>query len=372
MTLSVDEQQRYARHLSLPAVGQTGQSRLKAARVLCVGAGGLGSSLLHYLAAAGVGHLGIMDGDRVELSNLQRQVLYSVDDVGQNKARVAQRRLSALNPLIHIAAYPKHVDAENILTIVEGYDVVVDATDNFPTRYLVNDACYQLKKPNVFASVFQFEGQCTFFTGTQGPCYRCLFPSPPPSALIPNCAEGGVLGVLPGVMGCIQATEVIKYLCSLGDNLVGRLLRFDALAMRFETFRFTAREDCPLCVAKKEFTALPRYQASCEQASATAAISPLALQQLLEQREDIQFIDVREPHERAICHLGGVLIPLGTLPYAWRDLDPKKRTIVYCKAGLRGAKAAAFLQEQGFVHVENLTGGVLAWQAEIDPSLKSY
>lgn len=375
--LSTEEFARYSRHFSLSEVGIAGQEKLKSARVLCVGAGGLGSPLLLYLAAAGIGTIGIIDDDSIDLSNLQRQVLYATQDVSKKKVNIAKAKLAELNPHINIITYAERLDKKNALNIIQNYDVIADGTDNFPTRYLVNDACFYTQKPNVYASIFQFEGQCSVFNAHKdAPCYRCLYDSPPPAGLIPNCAEGGVLGVLPGMMGTIQAIEVIKLILNIGNSLTGRLLTVDALSMRFQEFEIKQHPDCRLCAHHQAFETLPDY--SLMSCSATVGnideISVNALYQILQDKnkKNIILLDVREPHEYAISNLGGVLIPLRELNDRLSELDKNKSYVVHCKSGDRSRKAVKLLQEAGFISVKNLSGGISAWAREIDKKLPVY
>jgi sulfur-carrier protein adenylyltransferase/sulfurtransferase len=379
--LNPEELTRYSRHLSLAEIGQDGQVRLKQARVLCIGAGGLGSPLLLYLAAAGIGTLGIIDSDTVDLSNLQRQILFNTHDIRKSKSRVAKDKLSLLNNSIHIISYEERLTASNAVNIISQYDIIADGSDNFATRYLVNDVCFHLKKPNVGASILQFSGQCSLFTASPNdPCYRCLYPTPPSPSSIPNCAEAGVLGALPGIMGSIQATEVIKYILGIGNSLAGRLLSFDALSMRFKEFTFSTDPACILCTEKRSLDKI-NYDmgATCKMNpsdendqiskdhisnnhTSNDQISSEELHQLFEKNEAFCLIDVREPHEYAVSHIGGRLIPLAQLPQQIDTLDRDKLTIVHCHAGIRGQKAVDFLKQTGFKHVKNLTGGIAAWQ----------
>jgi molybdopterin/thiamine biosynthesis adenylyltransferase/rhodanese-related sulfurtransferase len=383
-SLTPDELQRYHRHLILPDVGEEGQRRLKAARVLLVGAGGLGSPAALYLAAAGVGHLGIVDADDVELSNLQRQVLHGTRDVGRAKVASARERLRDLNPLVSVATYHTRLSSANALDILRDYDVIVDGTDNFQTRYLINDACVLLGKPNVYGSVIRFDGQASVFSVEGGPCYRCLFREPPPPGLVPNCAEGGVFGVLPGLVGVIQATETIKLITGAGEPLVGRLLLVDALRMRFRTIELVRDPECPAC-GTREITALIDYDAFCGvPASVPAAadhaddehaeeITPLVLAARLQNGAPPAVVDVREPHEWAIARLPHArLVPLNSLPQAVSSLDRDAELVVYCHHGARSAAAAAWLRDQGFARVRNLVGGIDRWSLEVDSSLRRY
>jgi molybdopterin/thiamine biosynthesis adenylyltransferase/rhodanese-related sulfurtransferase len=378
--LSKEEIQRYSRHLIMPEVGMEGQLKLKRARVLTIGTGGLGAPLGLYLAAAGVGHLGLVDFDVVDNSNLQRQVTFTTQDVGKPKSAAAKARLSALNPMIEITAYETRLTSDNALDLFRDYDIIVDGTDNFPTRFLVNDACVILGKPNVYGSIFRFEGQATVFGYPGGPCYRCLYPEPPPPGLVPSCAEGGVLGVLPGIIGSIQAMETIKLILGTGEPLVGRLLLFDALAMRLRELKLKRNPECPVCGDHRTITKLIDYEEFCgirgEEAPAmTDGISEITARELKmrQDRGDKLFIlDVREPHEYQICNLNGKLIPLGELPRRVNELDSSVEMVVHCKSGKRSADAIRFLQTAGFKKLSNLKGGVLAWADEVDPKMPKY
>lgn len=375
LNLSQAELKRYSRHFALPNFGIEGQKKLKAARVLCVGAGGLGSPLMFYLAAAGVGTIGVIDPDHVETSNLHRQILYTENDKGQPKVAIAKKRLLVLNPHINIETYAEPLTKDNAISIIKKYDVVADGTDNFPTRFLVNDACVALNKPNVYASIFQFEGQLSVFNAKNGPCYRCLYPSAPPNGLIPNCAEGGVLGVLPGIMGSLQATEVIKLITNIGESLIGRLLTLDALTMNFKSFAIEKNQYCELCSGKVDFYSIQRPEQICAanaiNEKSVAEITPEELQALRSVEEDFVLLDVRQPFEFEVSNLGGKLIPLAELSERLDELNPNKLIIVHCKAGVRGQKAVRLLQQQGF-NAKNLRGGILAWSREIDPSILEY
>jgi len=376
-TLSPDELSRYSRHLLLPEVGEKGQQRLKAAKVLVVGAGGLGSPLCLYLAAAGVGHLGIVDMDRVEESNLQRQVLFDVNDLGRSKAERAAAHVRELNPHTQVTVFDQALTADNALSIMEGYDVVVDGTDNFPTRYLVNDACGLLGIPNIYGSIYRFEGQASVFHHGDGPCYRCLYPEPPPPGLVPSCAEGGVLGVLPAVVASIQCTETIKLITGIGEPLSGRLLLYDALAMQFDELQLQRNRDCPLCGDKPTIRELVDYQAFCGLAAQTKPdwdeLSVQTLKQRLDRGEQMTIVDVREPYEWEICHLQQAqLIPLQSLESHLSEFDPEQELIVHCKSGARSAKACQLLQAKGFKHPVNLRGGIQAWAKEIDTDMRKY
>jgi sulfur-carrier protein adenylyltransferase/sulfurtransferase len=378
-TLSNDEVLRYSRHLIMPEVGMAGQQKLKAARVLCIGAGGLGSPLALYLAAAGVGTLGLVDFDVVDLTNLQRQIIHTVDDVGRPKLDSAAEKLAAINPLVNVRKFETKLTSANALDIFREFDVIADGTDNFPTRYLVNDACVLTGKPNVYASIFRFEGQASVFATEQGPCYRCLYPEPPPPGLVPSCAEGGVLGILPGLLGVIQATEVIKLILGSGESLIGRLLLVDALGMRFRELRLRKNPDCPACGANPTIRELIDYQQFCgirgEEAPVTAGvpeIQPAELKARLDGGDDIFILDVREPHEYQICNLGGYLIPLGDLPARMNELDSSREIVAHCRSGVRSAKAVTLLRQAGFGKVKNLAGGILAWADKVDATVPKY
>src|SRR5271169_3439046 len=378
--LSKEEIQRYSRHLIMPEVGMEGQLKLKRARVLAIGTGGLGAPLGLYLAAAGVGHLGVLDFDVVDNSNLQRQVTFTTADVGKLKSEAAKARLSALNPSIEIQSYETRLTSDNALELFKDYDIIVDGTDNFPTRFLVNDACLLLGKPNVYGSIFRFEGQATVFGYPDGPCYRCLYPEPPPPGLVPSCAEGGVLGVLPGIVGSIQAAETLKLIIGVGEPLVGRLLLFDALAMRFRELKLRKNPDCPLCGTHPTITKLIDYAEFCgirgEEAPAPQTsvpeITPRDLKARLDRGDDLYILDVREPHQYQICNLGGHLIPLGDLSKRVSELDSSREIVAHCRSGKRSAEAVEFLQRAGFRKVLNLKGGILAWSDDVDPSVPKY
>jgi sulfur-carrier protein adenylyltransferase/sulfurtransferase len=378
--LSKEEVQRYSRHLIMPEVGLEGQLKLKRARVLAIGTGGLGAPLGLYLAAAGVGHLGLVDFDVVDNSNLQRQVTFTTADVGKPKAEAAKARLKALNPDIEIVSYETRLTSDNALDLFRDYDIIVDGTDNFPTRFLVNDACILLGKPNVYGSIFRFEGQATVFGYPGGPCYRCLYPEPPPPGLVPSCAEGGVLGVLPGIVGSIQAMETIKLILGIGEPLVGRLLLFDALAMRFQGLKLRKNPECPVCGEHPTLKKLIDYEEFCgirgEEAPAMTDGIPEITATELKARQDrgdkFFILDVREPHEYQICNLNGKLIPLGELPRRVNELDSSVEMVVHCRSGKRSADAIHFLQTAGFKKLWNLKGGVLAWADEVDPRMPKY
>ena len=379
-TLSKDEILRYSRHLILPEVGMEGQQKLKAARVLCIGAGGLGSPLALYLAAAGVGTLGIVDFDIVDVTNLQRQILHTTDDVGRRKLDSAADKLKALNPHLNLKTYETRLTSENALELFAQFDMVADGTDNFPTRYLVNDACVLTGKPNIYGSIFRFEGQATVFATEGGPCYRCLYPEPPPPGLVPSCAEGGVLGILPGLVGVIQATEVIKLILGQGDSLVGRLLLVDALGMKFRELKLRKNVDCPACGTNPTIQQLIDYNEFCgirgqESVAAAPSVPEITVEELkrkLDAKEHVLVLDVREPHEYQICNLGGHLIPLGDLPKRIAELELARETVVHCRSGVRSAKAVYQLQRAGFTNVTNLQGGILAWADRIDPKMPKY
>jgi adenylyltransferase/sulfurtransferase len=383
-TFTLDEIQRYSRHLIMPEVGMDGQRRLKDASVVCIGAGGLGSPLAMYLAAAGVGQIGIVDFDVVEFSNLQRQVIHSTENVGQKKLESARDRLHGINPEIDITLHEVALGAENALDILRPYDVVVDGTDNYPTRYLVNDACVLLGKPNVYGSIFRFEGQASVFDALKGPCYRCLYPEPPPPGLVPSCAEGGVLGVLPGVIGTIQALETIKLILEKGEPLIGRLLLFDALAMSFREVKLRKDPECPMCGPHRTIHALIDYEQFCgipgrEAAGHAAAehaaweITPRELATELAQGE-VTLIDVREPTEWEIAHIEGArLIPLNELPERLAELPQNGDIVLHCHHGVRSMRALERLRDHaGFTRVKSLRGGIDAWSLEIDPKIPRY
>lgn len=375
--LDSNEILRYSRHLILPEFGLEAQRKLKGSSVLLVGAGGLGSPLGLYLAAAGVGRIGIVDFDVVDATNLQRQVIHGTADIGRPKLASARDRIHDLNPNVHVEAYETRLTSANALDIAAGYDVLVDGTDNFPTRYLVNDASVLLGKPNVYGSIFRFEGQASVLATPDGPCYRCLFREPPPPGLVPSCAEGGVLGVLPGLVGVIQATETIKLLTGIGDPLIGRLLLIDALAMKFRTLKLHRDPLCPAC-GTREIQVLQDYEQFCGIGSepepvGLAEILPVELQQRIAAGHDLDIIDVREPQEWALGRIPGArLVPLGTLASALGSLDGAREVVVYCKGGVRSARAARQLQAAGFRRVANLTGGILRWSQEVDPSIPQY
>jgi molybdopterin/thiamine biosynthesis adenylyltransferase/rhodanese-related sulfurtransferase len=381
--LTNDEVKRYSRHLIMPEIGVDGQRRLKAGSVLCIGAGGLGSPAAMYLAAAGVGRIGVVDFDVVDFSNLQRQIIHGTPDVGRSKLASARDRLHAINPHVDVEGYETAVTSENALKLFEPYDVILDGTDNFPTRYLTNDACVLLGKPNAYGSIFRFEGQASVFATKEGPCYRCLYPEPPPPGLVPSCAEGGVLGVLPGVIGVIQATEAIKLITRIGEPLIGRFLIYDALRMRFRELKLRKDPDCPVCGTHPTVTKLIDYEQFCglrpaPESSAVSSsnnqdITSVELKQRLDRGDAIRVIDVREPNEFQINRIPRAeLIPLGEIPRRYAELDPQEEIVVHCKMGGRSAKAADFLRSVGFTRVLNLKGGILDWIDKVDPSQPKY
>jgi len=383
--LSNDEILRYSRHLIIPEVGIEGQQKLKAAKVLLVGTGGLGAPLALYLAAAGVGKIGLVDFDTVDFTNLQRQVIHFTADVGRKKLDSAAEKMQAINPNVEIVRHEVALTSENALDILKDYDLVVDGTDNFPTRYLVNDACVLLGKPNVYGSIFRFEGQATVFAYEGGPCYRCLYPEPPPPGLVPSCAEGGVLGILPGTIGLIQATETVKLILGIGEPLVGRLLLYDALGMRFRELKLRKNPECPVCGAHPTVTKLIDYHQFCgvpQPGSAAPAqetkvnegeIDVVELKQKIDRGDDFVLIDVREPHEYRICNIPGAqLMPLGEFPKRVGELDAAADIVIHCRSGVRSAKACAVLRQAGFQHVRNVVGGILAWSDKVDPRVPKY
>jgi adenylyltransferase/sulfurtransferase len=380
--LSPNEVARYSRHLIMPEVGVEGQKRLKAASVLLIGAGGLGSPLGLYLAAAGVGRIGLVDFDVVDFSNLQRQVMHGTPDVGRPKLHSARDRLRAINPEVRLDLYETHLTSANALALFEPYDIIIDGTDNFPTRYLVNDACVLLKKPNVYGSIFRFDGQASVFYPGQGPCYRCLYPEPPPPGEVPSCAEGGVLGILPGLIGCVQATEAVKLILSRGRPLIGRLVLYDALDMTFREFKVRRNPRCPVCGDHPTITKLIDYDQFCGvrgQEAPPAEVSmdgDMTVEELkgrLDRGEKVFILDVRNPPEYQICRIAGsTLLPLPELPQRLGELDKGREMVVHCKSGMRSQKAIAFLRQQGFTKLRNLQGGILAWAERIDPAMPKY
>jgi len=378
-SLSNEEILRYSRHLIMPEVGMEGQLKLKQARVLCIGAGGLGSPLALYLGAAGVGTIGIVDFDVVDFTNLQRQVIHGTSDVGRKKLDSAADTLREINPNIEIRKFETRLTSANALELFREFDIITDGTDNFPTRYLVNDACVLTGKPNVYGSIFRFEGQASVFATKEGPCYRCLYPEPPPPGLVPSCAEGGVLGILPGLVGVIQATETIKLILGSGEPLIGRLLLVDALSMRFRELKLRKNPDCPACGTHPTVTELIDYNQFCgirgEEAAAPTSMTDISVEELkkrLDRGDDLFVLDVREPHEYQICNIGGYLIPLNDLPKRVSELDSSREIVVHCKMGGRSAKAADFLRQSGFTKVHNLTGGINAWAERVDPKVPKY
>jgi sulfur-carrier protein adenylyltransferase/sulfurtransferase len=379
-TLTNEEVARYSRHLILPEVGMEGQKKLKQAKVAMIGAGGLGAPVGLYLAAAGIGRVGIVDFDVVDASNLQRQVIHGTGDLGRKKLDSAADRMKDINPNIQIDKFDTGLNSENALEILKDYDLVIDGTDNFPTRYLVNDACVLLKKPNVYGSIFRFEGQATVFAYEDGPCYRCLYPEPPPPGMVPSCAEGGVLGILPGLIGVVQATEAVKLILGVGETLKSRLLLYDALSMRFRELKLRRDRECPVCGDHPTVTKLIDYQQFCgiappqvEAASAEGVIDAVQVKQKLDRGEDFTLIDVREPHEYQIARIPGArLIPLGELPKHLQELNPEAEIVAHCKSGARSQKAVDLLKQNGFRNVRNMTGGILAWSDKVDPTVAKY
>lgn len=370
--LSTVEKQRYSRHLLMPQIGETGQQRLKASRVMVVGAGGLGSPVALYLAAAGVGHIGIVEFDKIDRSNLQRQILFADQQTGKPKVNAARDRLSDLNPDINIEVFPFQLTSGNALETFEGFDIVIDGSDNFPTRYLVNDACVLLGKALVYGSIYRFEGQVSMFGIPDGPCYRCLFPQPPEPGSVPSCAEGGVLGVLPGIVGTLQANEALKWLLKLGDSLSGRLLLIDALSVQFQELKIRRNPDCPVCGDAPSLTRLIDYQNFCGYTPGDAAIRQISvaeLNALLKNDTKTVVVDVRRESEYRIANIGGLLIPLDQLQQRLDELDTSGKIVVHCLTGQRSARAVSLLQQHGFEDVWNLAGGIKAWAEEIDPDL---
>jgi adenylyltransferase/sulfurtransferase len=384
--LTKDEILRYSRHLIIPEVGIDGQRKLKAAKVLLIGAGGLGAPLGLYLSAAGVGRIGLVDFDVVDFTNLQRQVIHSTKDVGRNKIDSAAEKMQGINPHLKIDKHEVALTSENALDILKDYDLVVDGTDNFPTRYLVNDACVLLGKPNVYGSIFRFEGQATIFATEGGPCYRCLYPEPPPPGLVPSCAEGGVLGILPGTIGLIQATEAVKLILGIGEPLIGRLLLYDALGMKFRELKLRKNPECPICGEHRTITKLIDYHQFCGVPSPKEAapvqetttvnegeIDVLELKQKMDRGDKFTLIDVREPHEYQICSIPGArLIPLGEFPGHVSEFNPEDDIVIHCRSGMRSAKACNVLRQAGFQHVRNVVGGILAWSDKVDSSMPKY
>ena len=380
--LTNEEIRRYSRHLILPEVGLAGQKKIRSTSVLCIGAGGLGSPIAMYLAAAGIGKLGIVDFDTVDHSNLQRQILHADADVGLSKADSAKVTINALNPNVEVVLHKTRITSDNAMDIIRPYDIVVDGTDNFPTRYLTNDACVLLQKPNVYGSIFRFEGQASVFAPhLGGPCYRCLYPEPPPPGMVPSCAEGGVLGVLPGIIGCIQATEILKLAIGKGTSLIGRLLLFNALDMKFRELKLRRDPQCPVCGDHPTVKELIDYEMFCgvvpEPVVAGSHPDEVTVQQMKAALDDpklgIQVVDVRDPDEYEIAHVEGVpQIPLGSLPQRFVELDPNTQIYLHCKSGKRSMKALEFLRQQGFKYVKSVKGGISAWSDEIDHGVPKY
>jgi adenylyltransferase/sulfurtransferase len=383
--LSREEVQRYSRHLIMPEVGLTGQKKLKAGRVLLIGTGGLGSPTALYLAAAGVGTLGIVDYDVVDVTNLQRQIIHGTKDIGRSKLDSAQETLADINPYIVIHQYNVPFTSDNALDIIADYDIVIDGTDNFPTRYLVNDACVMAGKINVYGSIFRFEGQASVFGAPDGPCYRCLFPEPPPPGLVPSCAEGGVLGILPGTIGTIQATEAIKLILGIGDPLIGRMLLYDALAMTWDTIKVKKNPACPVCgdhptidhlIDYEQFCGVPAHDRSTFGVTADArpvpALSVRDLKKRLDAGEPIFLLDVREPHEAEISSMGGMLIPKDVVRQRLNEIPHEGAVVVHCRSGIRSATVVRWLEDEGYTNAINLAGGINAWAREVDPNLMVY
>lgn len=382
MQLSNDEIRRYSRHLILPEVGMAGQKKICSTSVLCIGAGGLGSPIAMYLAAAGIGRIGLVDFDTVDYSNLQRQLLHGTEDVGRLKGESARDTIKSLNPNVEVVLHSTRLTSENAMEIIRGYDIVVDGTDNFPTRYLTNDACVLLGKPNVYGSIFRFEGQASVFAPhLGGPCYRCLYPEPPPPGMVPSCAEGGVLGVLPGIIGCIQATEILKLALGRGHSLVGRLVLFNALDMKFRELKLRKDPQCPICGVQPTIKQLIDYEVFCGIPTAPAEPSEnpdeVTVQEMKRALDHpdlgIKVLDVRDPDEYEISHIEGVpQIPLGSLNERFTELDPNQTIYLHCKGGVRSMKALKFLREQGFKYLKSVKGGILAWSDQIDPKVPKY
>src|SRR5262245_11416732 len=378
--LTNEEIQRYSRHLIMPEVAMEGQKKLKASKVLLVGTGGLGAPLGLYLAAAGIGRIGLVDFDVVDFSNLQRQVIHSTKDVGWFKLESAKEKILVINPNIQVDGYETMLRADNAMDIIKDYDIVIDGTDNFPTRYLVNDACVLLGKPNVYGSIFRFEGQATVFYAKEGPCYRCLYPEPPPPGLVPSCAEGGVLGVLPGIIGVIQAIETVKLILDKGDSLIGRLLLFDALKMKFRELKLRKNPDCPVCGVNPTIHELIDYQEFCGvthqpqvDVGADFEITPVELKAKMDRGDQFVLVDVREPEEYAICRIpGSTLIPKATVPERLHDLSTADEIIVHCRSGVRSGAVVDLMKQAGYRKVKNLVGGILRWSDDVDPTVPKY
>ena len=382
VSLNKDEILRYSRHLIMPEVGMEGQLKLKQASVLLVGTGGLGAPLGMYLAAAGIGRIGLVDFDVVDYTNLQRQIIHGTKDVGKKKIDSAVETMSDINPFVQLDRHEVALSSENAFEIFKDYDIIVDGTDNFPTRYLVNDACVILNKPNVYGSIFRFEGQATVFAYEGGPCYRCLYPEPPPPGLVPSCAEGGVIGVLPGVIGLIQATETVKLILGIGEPLVGRLMLYDALGMRFRELKLRRNPECPVCgdhrtitelIDYQQFCGMPNVEAPAEAVVLSGDIEPADVKAKQDRGDKFVLIDVREPHEFQICRIpGSTLIPLGDLPKRLGELNPNDEFVMHCKSGVRSGKATDLLKQSGFKKVRNMKGGILAWSDKVDPTVPKY
>ncbi len=378
--LSREEIRRYGRHLIMPEVTLAGQQKLKAASVLLIGMGGLGSPVSLYLAAAGVGRIGLVDFDTVDSTNLQRQIIYTSQDVGRRKTDSARERIKDANPYVEVQTFDTLLRSDNAMDICGDFDIIIDGTDNFPTRYLVNDVCVLLGKPNVYGSIFRFEGQASVFAAKDGPCYRCLYPEPPPPGLVSSCAEGGVLGVLPGIVGTIQATEALKLILGIGQSLIGQLLLIDALSMQFRQLKLQKNPDCPICGNNRTIHKLIDYEQFCgvrvqatgEEQHGIPHATVQELKSRLDAGDDLLLVDVREPHEYEIVNIGAQLIPLGQLPHRVHELDSSRDIVVHCHHGGRSARAVQYLRELGFRKVWNLHGGIDAWAVEIDPSLQRY
>jgi sulfur-carrier protein adenylyltransferase/sulfurtransferase len=383
VNFSNDEIARYSRHLIMPEVTLDGQKRIKAASVLCIGAGGLGSPIALYLAAAGIGRMGLVDFDIVDFSNLQRQILHGTDDVGRKKLNSARDRIKATNPNVQVDLHDVMFRSDNAMQIVQDYDIVIDGTDNFPTRYLSNDVCVLAKKPNIYGSIFRFDGQCTVFAPhLSGPCYRCMFPEPPPPGMVPSCAEGGVLGVLPGIIGVLQAIEAIKLIIGIGESLIGRLVSFDALKLRFKEFKIRKDPNCPICgdhptihelIDYDQFCGIPQADAEAAKEMEVPTITAPELKSKIDRKDKFVLVDVREPFEYDISRIpGSKLIPLGEIPARLSELDSADEIVLHCKVGGRSAKALRILQEAGFRKLSNLQGGITAWSDEVDPTVPKY
>lgn len=380
MALTNQEIARYSRHLILPEVGMEGQNKLKNASVLLIGTGGLGAPSALYLAASGVGRIGLVDFDVVDESNLQRQIIHGTKDIGRKKLHSARDSMHDINPHMQIDLFEEALESSNAMRILKDYDIVLDGTDNFPTRYLTNDACVLSGKPNVYGSIFRFEGQSTVFATKDGPCYRCLYPEPPPPGLVPSCAEGGVMGVLPGIIGVIQATETVKLILGAGNPLIGRLLLYDALGMKFRELKIRKDPNCPICGPNRTINELIDYHQFCgipatppPPPPASAEVEPLVVKQWLNDGRKFTFIDVREPHEYQIARIEGAqLVPLGEVPKRLGEFDKNAEIVVHCKSGMRSAKAQKAMQEAGFTNVLNMKGGILAWSDKVDPKVPKY